>query len=270
MKRKKLIIFSTFAVFAMIAAVASAWLFRVRYIDLTVSAADDDGATYILVDQTLQSGYVGKLLPFLSCDDVSSDLSKDPYVKVLSVKKIFPDRLKVEVERRVERYVISGDNYDYVTDDDFILLKKLDKTDDASRGGLINISVTEKDLSEDDMVLGKTVTGRIDGLFGSAVEIMNSFSDKTEFVASVKISGEFSYVRCETRTGVVVDFSFLPVIGGTKPDESEVENVKPLIVGKAKDAQDYYLSLDENKKRTGVVYVNLTVNGNVSVEWNAA
>lgn len=268
MNRKALVLVSTIAVFIMTAVVACVWLFRVRYIDLSAVVPDGDVETFKTVDEELKSRYSGKLMPSLNINEVADSISENPYVKVISVKKVFPDRLEVSIMRRVEKYIIEGKEFDYITDDDYILLKKIKKTDERD-DKLIKIEVSEKDISETDMEEGKIVTGSVGGLFNSAVEIFNAFEDKFDLIESVKISGDFHYVRFKTKTGVVFDFSFLPIIGTTAPSSEDYEHIKPIITSKAKDVQEYYSTLSEGEKRNGVIYVNIKIGGEVAIEWNA-
>ena len=267
MNRKVLVLVSTIAVFLMMIIVACVWLFRVRYIDLSAVLPDGDTTTYELIEKELKNKYSNKLMPLLKIDDVTSVVPKNPYIKVVSVKKVFPDRLEVSIKRRVEKYVIKGNKFDYVVDDDYFLLKKIEKTSELVND-LIKIEVSENDILETGMEEGKGVTGRTGGLFNSAVEIFNAFEDKFNLIESVKISGDFHNISFITKTGVVFYFSYIPIIGTVAPTNEDYEKVKPIITSRAKDLQEYYKSLEEWQKSSGVIYVGLVTGGDVSIKWS--
>lgn len=93
MKRKALIIVSTIAVFVLTVIVACVWLFRARYIDTVAASSGEE--FYSAVDAKLNSAFKNKPFTTLKEGDVAKLFADDPYVKVIGVKKVFPDRLRV-------------------------------------------------------------------------------------------------------------------------------------------------------------------------------
>ena len=151
MKRKALIIVSTIAVFVLTVIVACVWLFRARYIDTVATSSGEE--FYSAVDAKLNSAFKNKPFTTLKEGDVAKLFADDPYVKVIGVKKVLPDRLSVEVEKRKEKYLVICGEKQFVADDEFILLKADEPVENADE--LISITVTAGDVDEEKLNKGE-------------------------------------------------------------------------------------------------------------------
>ncbi|MBR1867345.1 MAG: hypothetical protein IJ800_02050 [Clostridia bacterium] len=101
MRYKKWIVISTIIIFALVVVLASLWLTRVRETEVKIFSADSvPSEKYDFVDQTISSLSIGKQLPFVNTFEIKENIEKDPYLSVLSVKKIFPCKVFVEVKLR--------------------------------------------------------------------------------------------------------------------------------------------------------------------------
>ena len=120
MKYKKAIIFSTIMIFVVAAAVALGWLFRARYFivnDLNgLTGETAESGLYSFVCETLEKKYKGKWLFSFGEKEIENDLSANPYVELIEVKKTAPDKISVTFSERKERFLIVIGDKGYVTD----------------------------------------------------------------------------------------------------------------------------------------------------------
>ncbi len=77
------------------------------------------------IEEKLNS-YKGQSLLFLNLEEVKNDLSVNPYLEIVSVEKSYPNSLIVEVEERIERYVVKYDGASYAIDGNGFVLAKND------------------------------------------------------------------------------------------------------------------------------------------------
>ena len=107
MKHKLLIVISTVLVFALTVVLALVWLLKIRYVEVNVVAQTGyEQALYEEIESVLSKEYVGKSYFFVSEKDIDDKITANPYVKVKEIKKVFPDKIIVEVERRKEQFAI--------------------------------------------------------------------------------------------------------------------------------------------------------------------
>ncbi len=60
----------------------------------------------------------------VSTSDISSRILKNPWIKNVTIKRIFPHTLKVEVQERVPVAIVSQDEKFYLVDDDLFVISK--------------------------------------------------------------------------------------------------------------------------------------------------
>ena len=123
MKHKGIILISTVLVFVLATILSFVWLLQIRHVEIYVVAeATEEVETYKKVNSIIEANYKGKSFYSVKEADVIAKLSTDPYISVKSVTKVFPDRLKIEVAKRKERFAIHYNNEFYVTDSEYYLL----------------------------------------------------------------------------------------------------------------------------------------------------
>ena len=135
-------------------------LFKVA--DVVVSAETVNASQEDILDLT--ENYVnetnGKNLIFVNEKTIKSDLENlSPYLKVESVKKVFPNKIEVTVKERAEAYAIFNGGSYYVLDDElFCVAKKSENVSniDGNRHVLIDVSVS--DYSVTALQVGKQFT----------------------------------------------------------------------------------------------------------------
>lgn len=252
MKRKALVVVSTVAVFVLTVIAACVWLFRVRYIDVTA-----DKEIIAVVDGKLNDAFADEPILSVGYSDVCALFASDPYVKVEEVETVFPDRLKVTVKKRVEKYLVVSGDEKYVVDEEFVLLRK---GLDISGEGLTVVKVTSDDIAVESLVLGKKIEGTDEGLFDCAVKIYDSLRDKS-VVSRIEITDEPTCVNFYLKTGVYVQFGFTSGVGGTLTKEE-----KDAVCAKTAEAEEFFNSSTEYERLCGVILVF----ANRDVTWSMA
>ena len=240
MRRKAMIIVSTVAVFVLTVIVACVWLFRARYIDTIAPSSGEE--FYTAVDEKLNSAFKNKPFFTIKDGDVTKLFADDPYVKVIEVKKVFPDRLSVEVEKRKEKYLVICGEKQFVADDEFVLLKADEPVENA--GDLISITATDGDVDVGKLKKGEKLVGKAEGLFDCVIAIYGDFKDSGLFSGAV-IDYDPCCINFTTRTGCGVKFYF----------ENTSDEQKAVVCALTAKTEDYFGTLSEREKREGNIHV---------------
>lgn len=272
MKYKKAIIFSTIMIFVVAAAVALGWLFRARYFivnDLNgLTEEVGESGLYSFVSETLEKNYKGRWLFAFDEKDIKNDLSANPYVELIEIKKIAPDKISVTFSERKERFlIVSGDN-GYVTDSGYNLLRDVAAADIGDREeSLVRVEVRGMDeLDFSSLPKGKKIAFEEENLFGAMTDIFDKFTDKLNFVSGITIDGEKNIVEYGTQTGVVINVS-LAVATSDKPAEADKKATRERICESVAKIESVYNGLDERSKRQGCIWVYETDEKEVIVNY---
>ena len=264
MKHKGIILLSTVLVFVLATIVSVVWLFKIRHVEIEVVAeTTQEIITYDKVNDLVEDTYKGKSYFRVKASQVETTLCQDPYIKVKSVKKVFPDRLKIQVEKRKERFAILYQQEYFVTDSEYHLLRKVS---DGSQleDDIIKITLTNINIDAETLVLGQKIGAENDVLVGRMTAIFAKFSDGLNLVKNVTVMGDQNWIRFNTKTGVVIEFSFAP----SDPKASEeVKNAEAeKLVDEANEVEKAYHSLSEDKKRIGYLLVSTKADGKIAIE----
>lgn len=264
MKHKGIILLSTVMVFVLATVVSFVWLFKIRHVEIDVVAeAASEIATYDKVNGLMEDTYKGRSFFSVKESDVTKTLSEDPYLNVKSVKKVFPDRLKIQVERRKERFAILYNSEYYITDSEYYLLKKV-AVDSEIEEGIIKITLTNITLDVDTLVLGQKIGAGNDVLVGRMTAIFAGFEDGLNLVKNVTVMGDQNWIRFNTKTGVIIEFSF--VASDPKLSEDDKNAEAEAVVSKAGEVEKAYHTLSEDNKRSGFLLVYTKANKEIVIE----
>ncbi len=141
--------------------------------------------------------YTGKNLYFYSFDEAEERLSSDPYIELLSIERVFPSTIRINVRERTEFAVINSmDGTQFVIDETGLVLFI---GRNADTDGLIRVD----GLS----TLGYTIGVAIDADKGdllpyTVTTMLHAICGRTD-IASIDVSNPAD-VRFTTRSGVVV------------------------------------------------------------------
>lgn len=264
MKHKGIILLSTVLVFVLATVLSFVWLFKIRHVEIKVVAeSSEEIVTYDKVNDLIESTYKGKSYFAVKEQDVIATLTRDPYVSVKSVKKVFPDRLRIEIAKRKERFAILYDSVYYVTDSEYYLLKKV--TDESQLDeSIIKITLTQINLDVSTLVLGQKIGAENAVLVGYMTSIFAGFNDGLNLIEDVTVMGVQNWIRFNTKTGVCIEFSF----ASSTPSPNGEINVAEAnaIAGKAGEVEKFYEGLTEYQKRTGYLLVYTKANREIVIE----
>ncbi|MBR2336843.1 MAG: FtsQ-type POTRA domain-containing protein [Clostridia bacterium] len=264
MKHKGIILISTVTVFILATVLSLVWLFKIRHVEISVVAeVSQEIETYEKVNAVIEANYKGKSFFSVSEDDVKAKLCQDPYLNVKSVKKVFPDRLQIEVSKRKERFAFSYNSEYYVTDSEYYLLKKVTSEDQLGEG-IIKIFLEQITIDVETLVLGQKIGAENGALVGYMTEIFSRFSDGLNLIEGVTVMGAKNWIRFNTKTGVVIEFSFSP--SNPTVSEGEQSAEATALVGKASEVESAYHGLSEYQKRNGYLLVYTKANGEIAIE----
>ena len=241
------------AITFLIAVVASlTMLFSVKKVYAKFSVYGDSQAEEI---QKELDAFNGKNLVFLKLSDVMEVCGKFPYYEITSVKKEYPNVIKLTVEKRAEVFKIENADKAYVLDKDGIILNDNGETEYPRNV----LSVDIGDLSVVSGAVGTKIKTSDDELFYSV--LMSSQALKlNDSVKSVEISDNGHGWRdaiFKTYTGVVINIWDVD-------DDGEA---------KIRKAFSYYETISDYKKTSGIIKTYKVSNpesiddGKIIAEW---
>ena len=126
MRTEKLGVILIAVAFMLVVIFSSVGLFSLKKIDVDFSVSKNMNSEQI---QKTLDGYLGENLLFFNAGKIYDSLKDNPYVEVVSVKKDYPNVLRVEINERREVFLIhSGEKYFATTDEGFVL-RELQKSE---------------------------------------------------------------------------------------------------------------------------------------------
>ena len=163
---KRFAIISVAIAFAIAVIAACVFLFSVKKVSADFTVYGDSQAEDIQKDL---DAFTGKSLLFLDVDDVYKVCEKYPYYHITSVKKSYPNVLRVSVVKRAEAFkVISGANT-YVIDEEGVVLNATGATEYS--GNVIPIEL--KTVEIESATAGQKIKTANDGLFYAIIKSAN-------------------------------------------------------------------------------------------------
>ena len=256
--KKKVLILTGVAGALLIAVIAAALnaVFTVARVEVHFSTCSQQGETEaVLLQNELDSAYVGKSTTFLKLEDVEESVERYPAFRVLSAEKHFPRTVVLTVEERRETYAFRRENGLFaILDEEGVYL--YDSEQNINRRGGENILLEGFALSVPGS--GKIAEGSYaEELFAMGRVLTETFGDARANVVSVTLSSEYemgAYFLLEMREGVTVQI-FTP--------ENEPED-------KARAALEKYLSLSETEKTYGFFDIIDRIGGGFTVSEHRA
>ncbi len=252
MKHKKIFYILTVSLYIVILLLSLSFLFSVKEVKRNYSMVTGS-ERYLQLEKQLD-GYENKNLLFLNTMKIKNKLEADPYIVVKSIKKKYPNKLVVDIEERREMFVLETQNEKYLLDDNYFVLKKVDKQSQNENIELV-LNYAEFDFSQ--LVVGKEIKAINDDIIVCVNEMLAIFSDWKNILKGIEVEqvfGEATNFRVcfYTNQGVVIEIR-----------KALDEGVK-----KAQSAYDRYCELSDFEKTSGRIlsYKNLT-NGTIVVDY---
>lgn len=188
MRTKKLTAILITILFVFCIVLSGVFVFSVKKVNVKYKVGGYDS---VKIQKELDK-QIGKNLLFLDLSEVYAVLEGQPYLKIISVKKQYPNVISVELEERKEVYFISYNNETYLLDETGFVLKKCDSSEVGaltSRRDLIALDFKERaGISE--VEIGKTLKTLNDQLFESVLEVACSINlyDTVKSISIVDMS----------------------------------------------------------------------------------
>lgn len=251
MKLKKSLSILIVVLFFLVMVFSFVGLFSVKKVNATYAVSDDANVSEL---QGKLDKFLNKNIIFLSVEEVYKTLDDFHYMEIASVKKEFPNVIKVKVvERREVYYLDYGTNYLVTTADGFILRS-------ISKNGVLDdnrdkIILTLDGVSILDATIGKVLKTDDDGLLSTVFEMAKSVN-LTDCIKNIKVfspGSELSDVVFGTYTGVDI------VV-----EKAEISGVDKVVEGfkaydeEASDYEKMFKTIMVFKDSQGIIQVDWT------------
>lgn len=205
MKYRKLLIASGTLTVILFIALAFFTVFRVYDVSVKYSVYSDED--YSTAEEVVSS-YKGKNLVFLDAQEIADEIVEKTNLKVLSVKKVYPFTIEVELFSSEERFAIANENGGYyVLDVDYVVLKTRDTLVNPA-DGLSDVLLEFKTELKPSITLKSSLIYENEELFESLKTVASCFDSPRDRVYSISVieTAEKGNYRIEVimRSGVVM------------------------------------------------------------------
>ncbi len=251
MKHKKVFYILTVSLYVVVLLLCLSFLFSVKEVKCNYSMVTVS-ERYQTVNEKL-SKYESKNLLFVSTSKIKKELQKDPYVKVKSIKKDFPNKIVVEIEERREMFVIETDTQKFILDENYFVLKKVDKSTQSEN---ITLKLNYSAFNADQLKVGKEITAIQDDIIICVNQMLSIFSDWKNILNGIEVEQVFGEsgnyrVYFYTNQGVVIEVRKALEDGKTK----------------AQNAYDRYCTLTDYEKTKGKILSYKLTDGSFAVDY---
>ena len=151
MKYKRLLVFVTSMIFFTAFVICFFAIFKTAEISIDVKAVQGSNEGVAEKVQALLDNYQGKNLLTISTEEVERQVNGvSSYAKVVKVNKVYPNKLEVFVEERLEKFAVKYNNHYYALDDEFhVLSQKTENVNnvDGNKNLIIDFSIADIDTS---------------------------------------------------------------------------------------------------------------------------
>ncbi len=169
MKTKRVTVIIVAILFVLVMLVSCVALFSVKKIDVNYSVGNDTDTVEV---QNKLEGFLGKNLIFLNEDEVVESIKDFHYMEVLSVKKSFPNVVRVDIKERREVYEIVCGETVYVTTENGLLLRSFNVNEQKPTRDRIRLEL--KDINVYRATLGQLLITDADELLWQVFKMSKS------------------------------------------------------------------------------------------------
>ena len=164
MKAKRLLVLLIGLAFFISLILSCLFIFSIKTVKTEFSVSADFDETNV---QNTLNEFNGKNLLFFNEEEVGLALSKFSNVKVLSVKKTYPNLLEVKVSERLVSYALCYNDNIYLLDNEGFIISE--RSEDYDTKNLIKITLA--DIKAVNLVVGSKISTDFNELFYSAIKI---------------------------------------------------------------------------------------------------
>lgn len=240
MKAKRLLVLLIGLAFFIALITSCLFIFSIKSVKTEYNVSESFNETEVY--NTLNE-FNGKNLLFFNEEEVYVSLSKFTNLKVLSVKKTYPNLLEVKVSERLVSYALLYGDSIYLLDNEGFIISE--QSADYELNNIIKITLA--DITAVNLVPGSKLSTSFNELFYSSLEIAETaLSDEAEFnsskikdcVKEIKISNSSNVKLALFSTCSGVDIRI------NKPDEDGVAKAQKGFKKYHELAIDYYKTYD--------------------------
>ena len=249
MNIKKLAVILIAVAFSLIVLFSCVALFSVKEIEVDFAVADD---TDISAVQDTLDGYLGKNLMFLKTEELKDALKDYHYMEVLSIKKAYPNVLKIKIEERRETYYIEHGEKVYVTTAEGFVLNVIDKSEYTGNTEREKITLkikeinlvdkTEKDALISGNEIGNTIALSNDEFLGQVFEMAKSVH-LTDCIKELKVEKAVLGTVVAAKDVVITTYTGVK-IRVIKADEQGLEKIEKAFNEYDNASTDYKKTFD--------------------------
>lgn len=265
---KRIITISTIVIFLIVAAASFLWVTKIKESEITVASEGAGEDIYGEVNQKIADTLLGKLFMFADENAAAREIEKNPYIKVNSIVKVFPDKVVVSVSERKAVFAVINGKEAYITDEEFVVLE-ITGAGEASGATVTRIETVNTSVDFSGAVKGEKLFLGTDGLFGYAVNIYSNIDDRLNSVEQITVVGKggegSERVYFDMFTGVKAEYRF-SYDGSAQEDEIALARER---LSKY-DIDEKYASLTDKQKSEGYILVYLKDDLSIAVDYNLA
>ena len=212
MRNKGLLTILIASVFSLVVIFSLITMLSVKHIDVDFSVYNL-GEEYTDDIYNELNEYKGKNITFLDLDDLRSDLSKYTYFEVVSIKKSFPNVIKVVLKERFAKYVVIYNDAKYLISSDGFVLEEYNLS--ATLQGYMQIDaslVAGNEFILKQPIVGEYLSANFDDVLSKIIAVAEDFS-LSDFVTKAEVFsykshsgtyGDMSRLVLYTKTGVEI------------------------------------------------------------------
>ena len=249
MRTKKLISILIAVAFVFVTVFSIVAMFSTKKVEVTF-AVDVDTDT-VAVQRELDK-FLGSNLLFLDVEAVEKQMQGFHYMKILSVDKVYPNVLKVNIEERREIYEIANNGTIYVTTEDGFVLRTFTDNGVENDRDLIRLELSGVEVL--DATLGKTISTSADDVLQAVFKM----------ATKVQLTNCIKYVNVR-KTLLMQDAEFYTYTGV----KIIVREILDDGVGKIEEAFKKYdeVASDYEKTFRTIEVFRLTETGEIIAQW---
>ena len=253
MKTKKMALISILFVFIIVAILVCVSMFSLKKNEVVYAVSDEYESEAV---QEVLDGYLGKNLVFLDVEKIKEELSIFTYIEVVSIKKDYPNVLKVELKERREIYYLENGDRIYVLTDDGYVINSYDKATFTYSNLRDKIILKLSGVNPSLVTVGQKLKTDKSELLDTVFEMAKSV-DLTDCIKEISLinAPEKKWAIFSTYTGV--DMRIIDI------DKHGIEKIEKAFSVYDAQANDF-------EKTFNVIEVIEDVNGNMVATWKTS
>ncbi|MBR2614340.1 MAG: FtsQ-type POTRA domain-containing protein [Clostridia bacterium] len=200
MRRQAVFTWILAIVFAIVLSACLVMLFSVKEVDVNFNVTEKSSEYTDSAKEDVDK-YLNKNLMFLDLDEVKESLKKYTYFDVVSINKVFPNKVEIEIKERQEGYLIKSGEDAYILDIDGFCLKQVSA--DYFSEDLIKIS----GIQFETVKVGEFVSTNNSEVFAIALDMakaVNLSNCIEQMTIYTKKDNEAVLFRIRTDVGILV------------------------------------------------------------------